>query len=70
MCYYPFLFLSCRLASPAKLGDFEEELSRGGGLADVPLIAAVTLAVVEGKSFLYMAGLPEGAWRTCRSLQR
>lgn len=42
------LFVCCRSASPAKLGDFEDELSRGGGLADVPLMAAVTVAVTEG----------------------
>ncbi len=49
-----------RFASPAKLGDFEEELSRGGALPDVPIIASVTLAVVEGKyqggGAVYLAG--------------
>ena len=38
-----------RAASPARLGDFEDELSRGGGLGDVPLIAAVTLGLQDGE---------------------
>ena len=40
---------ACRFASPAKLADFDDELNRGGALAEVPLIAAVTMAIQDGQ---------------------
>lgn len=39
---------SCREASPGKLGAFEDELFRNADMADVPVVAAIALAYVEG----------------------
>ena len=38
----------CREASPGKLGAFEDELFRNADMADVPVVAAIALAYVEG----------------------
>ena len=40
--------LTCRSASPGKLGDFEEELFRSAEMSETPIVMAVTLAFVEG----------------------
>jgi hypothetical protein len=37
-----------REASPGKLGAFEDELFRNAEMADVPVVAAVALAYVDG----------------------
>ncbi len=46
----------CREASPGKLGAFEDELFRNAEMADVPVVAAVALAYVDGARTVRGAG--------------
>ncbi|KAK9842053.1 hypothetical protein WJX81_006373 [Elliptochloris bilobata] len=52
-----------REASPGKLGAFEDELFRNADMADVPAVAAVALAYVEGARTVGVAFLDAAARR-------